>query len=55
VGKDVLSCGSGFDRVVADRKDVIAPDCERVFFGRRHLDEFFESILDSFWDALPRA
>ena len=54
-GKDVLSCGSGFDRVLADRKDVIAPDCERVFFGRRHLDEFFEDIPESFWDALPRA
>ena len=53
-GKDILSCGSGFDRVVADRLDVIAPNCERVFYGRRHLDEWDESIPNSFWDALPR-
>jgi Ca2+-binding RTX toxin-like protein len=53
-GKDVVSCGSGFDRVVADRLDVIAPDCERVFYGRRHLDAFFDSIPNNFWDSLPR-
>jgi hypothetical protein len=28
--KDVVSCGGGFDRVMADRKDVVADDCERV-------------------------
>ncbi len=53
VGKDVLSCGSGFDRVLADRTDVIAPDCERVFFGRRNIGAFFESIPQSFWEGLP--
>jgi Ca2+-binding RTX toxin-like protein len=52
-GKDFLSCGSGFDRVIADRTDVIAADCERVFFGRRHLDDWFESIPQCFWDGLP--
>jgi hypothetical protein len=25
-----VSCGGGFDRVVADTKDLVAPDCERV-------------------------
>jgi hypothetical protein len=30
-GKDVVACGSGFDRVLADRADLIAPACERVF------------------------
>jgi Ca2+-binding RTX toxin-like protein len=54
VGKDVLSCGDGFDRVLADRTDVIADDCERVFFGRRNIDTWFEDIPESFWDALPR-
>ena len=54
VGKDVLSCGRGFDRVIADRTDVIADDCERVFFGRRNIDTWFEDIPESFWDALPR-
>ena len=53
-GKDILSCGSGFDWVIADRTDVIAPDCERVFFGRRHIDEWFESIPESFWEGLPQ-
>jgi Ca2+-binding RTX toxin-like protein len=53
VGKDVLSCGSGFDRVLADRTDVIAPDCERVFFGRRNIDAYFNSFPESFWEGLP--
>jgi Ca2+-binding RTX toxin-like protein len=53
VGKDVLSCGSGFDRVLADRTDVIAPDCERVFFGRRNIDAYFQSFPESFFEGLP--
>jgi Ca2+-binding RTX toxin-like protein len=53
VGKDVLSCGSGFDRVLADRTDVIASDCERVFFGQRNIGAFFEDIPQSFWEGLP--
>ena len=28
--RDIVSCGSGFDRVVADSKDVVAADCEKV-------------------------
>jgi Ca2+-binding RTX toxin-like protein len=53
VGKDILSCGSGFDRVLADRTDVIAADCERVFFGQRNIRAFFEDIPQSFWEGLP--
>jgi Ca2+-binding RTX toxin-like protein len=53
VGKDVLSCGSGFDRVLADRTDVIAPDCERVFFGRSKIGAYFNSFPESFWEGLP--
>jgi Ca2+-binding RTX toxin-like protein len=53
VGKDILSCGDGFDRVLADGTDVIADDCERVFFGRRNIDAFFEDIPNSFWEGLP--
>jgi hypothetical protein len=52
-GKDILSCGSGFDRVLADRTDVIAADCERVFFGQRNIDAFFESIPESFYESVP--
>jgi Ca2+-binding RTX toxin-like protein len=28
--RDLVTCGDGFDSVFADRKDVLAPDCERV-------------------------
>jgi Ca2+-binding RTX toxin-like protein len=28
--KDLVTCGDGLDRVFADRKDVIASDCEKV-------------------------
>src|SRR5215213_4213555 len=31
--KDTVACGNGFDRVAADAKDVVAPDCERVRRG----------------------
>ena len=51
-GKDVVSCGSGFDRVLADRADLIAPDCERVFMGFGSVDAFFESIPESFFEGL---
>ena len=28
-----MSCGDGFDRVAADAKDQVAPDCEQVRRG----------------------
>src|SRR5829696_5085054 len=31
--RDIVSCGDGFDRVAADAKDQVAPDCERVRRG----------------------
>ena len=37
--KDIVSCGGGFDRVAANRKDVVAPDCERKYIGRRAVEE----------------
>jgi Ca2+-binding RTX toxin-like protein len=52
-GKDVVSCGSGFDRVLADRADVLVPDCEKVFIGPAAADEFFDSIPQSFIEGLP--
>jgi len=51
-GTDVVTCGGGFDRVLADRADVVAPDCERVFVGARKGDAFFESIPESFFPGL---
>src|SRR5215210_408899 len=31
--KDLVTCGSGFDQVYVDSKDVVARDCERVHDG----------------------
>jgi hypothetical protein len=49
--KDIVSCGGGFDRVVADSQDVVADDCEmvRVVHGskaevRQQEDAFFRSL-----------
>ncbi len=50
---DVVACGDGFDRVLADRKDTVAKDCERVFFGLDSEEKFFESIPRSFFRGLP--
>jgi Ca2+-binding RTX toxin-like protein len=50
--EDKVTCGGGFDRVLADRKDVVAPDCERVFIGVASFDAFFESIPQSFFEGL---
>ena len=51
--KDLVSCGDGFDRVFANRKDVVAPDCERVADKVSEFEGLFESIPQSFWEGLP--
>jgi Ca2+-binding RTX toxin-like protein len=51
-GKDVVSCGPGLDRVLADRADVVAPDCEKVSIGPAAADKFFNSIPESFIEGL---
>ncbi len=51
--KDLVACGGGFDRVLADRKDTVARDCEKVFVGLDSADKFFESIPRSFFRGLP--
>ena len=58
--KDKVLCGRGFDRVLADRADVIAPDCERttIVHGSsedviRQEERFFESVPESFYEGLP--
>ena len=50
---DVVTCGGGFDRVLEDRKDEVAPDCESVFVGLAAENEFRESIPLSFFEGLP--
>jgi Ca2+-binding RTX toxin-like protein len=59
--KDVVVCGSGFDRVISDRADLVAPDCEKVVVthGSREevlqqADRFYESIPQSFVEGLPQ-
>jgi Ca2+-binding RTX toxin-like protein len=52
--KDVVSCGGGFDRIVADTKDVVADDCERVrvVHGTKAEAAHQEG---AFFDSLPPA
>ena len=57
--KDIATCGGGFDRILADRKDLVAPDCERVRIAhgsleevRQQEEEFFASIPPSFFEGL---
>ena len=50
--EDIVTCGGGFDRMIVDRKDVLAPDCEKVFFGLGSEDEFIASIPQSFFEGL---
>ena len=51
--KDIVTCGSGFDRVFADRNDVVADDCEKVVVGLSNFEAFYGSILQSFFEGLP--
>src|SRR5215216_3228369 len=51
--EDKVTCGGGFDRLIADRKDVVARDCERVFIGVASFEAFFNSIPQSFFEGLP--
>jgi Ca2+-binding RTX toxin-like protein len=58
--KDVVACGSGFDRVIADRATLVAPDCEKVVVVHgskenafEQSDAFYESIPQSFFEGLP--
>ena len=51
--EDVVACGRGFDRAQVNRKDVVATDCEKVFVGFGTIEEFTESIPQSFFEGLP--
>ena len=63
--RDLVVCGSGFDRVGADRKDVVAPDCEKVvvfkggtFSEYEHVlfVEFYEESVPMNWlEGLPQS
>jgi Ca2+-binding RTX toxin-like protein len=56
--RDFVTCGSGFDRVGADRKDVVAPDCERVAVGGAAVRQLVEELeeegfFETFFGGLP--
>jgi Ca2+-binding RTX toxin-like protein len=59
---DIVTCGSGFDRVLADTKDEVAPDCEKVVLFRGGsaseysdlVDEFVAEVPPSFFEGLPQ-
>jgi hypothetical protein len=49
----LLAQFGGFDRVLADKKDRIAPDCEKVFLGLDSQGAFFGTIPANFDEGLP--
>jgi Ca2+-binding RTX toxin-like protein len=56
--RDIVTCGGGFDRVAADTKDVVAPDCERVAVGEAAIEELIaeleeEGFIETFFGGLP--
>ena len=51
--EDNVVCGGGFDWVFADRKDEVAPNCEKVADEGSEFDRLGASIPQSFWDGLP--
>jgi len=52
-GADIVTCGSGFDRVVADTKDVVAPDCEKVDLFRGGTRSEYNDLLNEFFSEVP--
>jgi hypothetical protein len=56
--RDLVTCGRGFDRVAADSRDVVAPDCERVAVGEAAIQELAEELeevgfFETFFGGLP--
>ena len=51
--EDRITCGGGYDRVLADRGDMVAASCERVADTQSEVNALFESISESFWAGLP--
>jgi hypothetical protein len=49
----VISCGDRSDAVIANRRDVVAADCEKVFVGRGSIDAWFRAFPGGFLGGLP--
>jgi Ca2+-binding RTX toxin-like protein len=52
--KDRVSCGRGFDRVIADRKDMVAADCEKVRVVHGTEEEVIQQEA-AFFETVPPA
>jgi Ca2+-binding RTX toxin-like protein len=51
--RDLVTCGGGFDRVLADTEDAVAPDCEKVAVGLAAARELDQRIEESgFYDRI---
>jgi Ca2+-binding RTX toxin-like protein len=51
--RDLVTCGRGFDRVLADTEDTVAPDCEKVAVGLAAARELDQQIEESgFYDRI---
>ena len=50
--QDVVTCGSGFDRVIADRADRVAADCEKVVVVHGSLEDHFRQA-NRWFESLP--
>jgi Ca2+-binding RTX toxin-like protein len=52
--RDRVVCGSGFDRVAANSKDIVAPDCEKVVvFRGGTLSEYFDVLIGFYEESVP--
>jgi hypothetical protein len=56
--RDIVTCGSGFDRVFAYKKDLVADDCEVVAISAAAQEELFQNLeetgfFDRFFSGLP--
>ena len=51
--KDIVTCGGGFDRVFADKKDLVASGCEKVADTPSEFEQLANSIPESFDEGLP--
>jgi hypothetical protein len=45
--RDLLTCGRGFDRVLADSEDVVTPVCEKLAVGLAAVRELDQQLEDS--------
>ena len=52
--RDIVACGSGFDRVIADSTTLVAGDCEKVVVVRGSLEDIFEQS-DAFYEDIPQS